>query len=241
MKTRLVLTTSWSMIPFPAPSLSTALKHPAPHNCSPCQTNVSLTFAHSLSCDRPWQSWSLMQKGKYSLHLTYLRVKMKQAHTGKNPGPYQCDIVESQDHNPILVCDTGPAGGTLWVTSAELTCLKPPAPPSDRGICDFGRGAGGLGPFLPSHCPCAKCSARRTSHGNNQIPPSLQNIPKFTSGRAVGDVEKSMLGRCRRVEEEIGCKSLPLSINPPTKSGSFLCSAGHSLIWVPVLYLTISQ
>lgn len=65
------------------------------------------------------------------------------------------------------------------MTSAELTCLKPPAPPSDRGICDFGRGAGGLGPFLPRHCPCAKCSERRTSHGNNQISPSLQNIPKL--------------------------------------------------------------
>lgn len=52
-----------------------------------------------------------MQKGKYSLHLTYLRVKMKQARTGKNPGLYQCDIVESHDHNPILVCDRGPAGG----------------------------------------------------------------------------------------------------------------------------------
>lgn len=32
------------------PSLPAALKHPAPHNCSPCQTNVSLTFARSL----PW-------------------------------------------------------------------------------------------------------------------------------------------------------------------------------------------
>lgn len=50
-----------------------------------------------------------------------------------------------------------------------------------------------------------------------------------------------MLGRWRRVEEKVGYKSLPLSINPPTKSGSFLRSAGHNLIWVPALYLTISQ
>lgn len=52
-----------------------------------------------------------MQKGKYSLHLTYLRAKMKQACTGEKPRPYQCDIVESHDHNPILACDRDPAGG----------------------------------------------------------------------------------------------------------------------------------
>lgn len=51
-----------------------------------------------------------MQKGKYSLHLTYLRVKMKQAHAEEKPQPYQCDIVESHDHNPILVCDRDSAG-----------------------------------------------------------------------------------------------------------------------------------
>lgn len=126
------------IIPLPAPSLSTALKHPAPHNCSPCQTNVSLTFAHSLSRDRARQSWSLMQKGKYSLHLTYLRVKMKQAHTGKNPGPYQCDIVESHHHNPILVCDTGPAGGTLWVTSVGSPASNPQHLPQTGGFVTLG-------------------------------------------------------------------------------------------------------
>lgn len=52
-----------------------------------------------------------MQKGKYSLHLTYLRVKMKQARTREKPCCYQCDIVEAHDHNPILACDRDPAGG----------------------------------------------------------------------------------------------------------------------------------
>lgn len=77
---------------------------PSPHN--PCQP----WRLHTRSCDWPQWSWSLMQKGKYSLHLTYLRVKMKQAHTGQKPCCYQCDIVEAHDHNPILACDRDPAG-----------------------------------------------------------------------------------------------------------------------------------
>lgn len=68
-----------------------------------------------------------------------------------------------------------------------------------------------------------------------------QKLPKFTSGRTVGNVESSILGRCKGAEEEVGCKSVPLSNNPPSKCGLIPHSAGHNLIWVPALYLTISQ
>lgn len=78
---------------------------------------------------------------------------------------------------------------------------------------------------------------------NRSIPVSFmpQKIPKFTSGRTVGNGENSVLGRCRGAEEEVGGNSAPLSINPPAKSCPFPHSAGHNLIWILALYLTISQ
>lgn len=69
--------------------------------------------------------------------------------------------------------EVGPCEWPLWGSLALCPQHLP-----QMGICDFGRGEEGLGHLLPSHCPCAKSSARRTSHGNNQISPSLLRAPK---------------------------------------------------------------
>lgn len=113
----------------------TAPKGPPAPSRTPCQP----WHLRTRSCDRPRRSWSLMQKGKYSLHLTYLRVKMKQAHTGEKSRCYQRDIVESHDHNPILACDRDPAGGAAcaggqigpcgWPLHASQGCFHLPHSP----------------------------------------------------------------------------------------------------------------
>lgn len=149
------LTHTEDHLPFP-----TASQMPSTLTHNPCQP----WHLHTRSCDWPQWSWSLMQKGKYSLHLTYLRVKMKQARTGEKPCCYQCDIVEAHDHNPILACDRDPTGsaGGRWDLGGDLClahraastcCVAQAHLCSNTGIWDFERSPG----LLLCPLPCGKC------------------------------------------------------------------------------------
>lgn len=52
--------------------------------------------------------WCRRENIPFTWH-TYV-LKWNRLVQGKKPHPYQCDIVESHDHNPILACDRDPAG-----------------------------------------------------------------------------------------------------------------------------------
>lgn len=104
---------------------------------------------------------------------------------------------------------------------------------------------GRSGTFRPHSLPLCKVLCKRNQPlgiaGSLWASFMPQKLPKLTARRTVGNGESSALGRGSRAEAEVGCKSMPLPISLPSRSGPLLCPGGHKLLWVPGLYLTLAQ